>query len=153
MKAVVAAFNQEKALVGAFSVITNLRMELVQPSTSTFTSFCLLFRKGGWLRGAAGGCCIISASRAGQVAMIRHVPRVRVSACPHQQCFVMPRTRAQRPAHTEMEIVEILNKDDIYLKLFKIIVCRWRGRGTFKRSRSEYFLPIPQSGQCGAGGA
>ena len=28
MKAVVAAFNQEQALVGAFSVITNLRMEL-----------------------------------------------------------------------------------------------------------------------------
>ena len=28
MKAVVAAFNQEKALVGAFSVITNLRMQL-----------------------------------------------------------------------------------------------------------------------------
>ena len=26
--AVVAAFNQEKALVGAFSVITNLRMDL-----------------------------------------------------------------------------------------------------------------------------
>ena len=30
MKAVVAAFNQEKALVGAFSVITNLRMELLE---------------------------------------------------------------------------------------------------------------------------
>ena len=29
MKAVVAAFNQEKALVGAFSVITNLRMDFV----------------------------------------------------------------------------------------------------------------------------
>ena len=28
MKALVAAFNQEKALVGAFSVITNLRMDL-----------------------------------------------------------------------------------------------------------------------------
>ena len=27
VKAIVAAFNQEKALVGAFSVITNLRME------------------------------------------------------------------------------------------------------------------------------
>ena len=27
MKALVAAFNQEKALVGAFSVITNLRMD------------------------------------------------------------------------------------------------------------------------------
>ena len=30
MKAVVAAFKQEKALVGAFSVITNLRMERFQ---------------------------------------------------------------------------------------------------------------------------
>ena len=28
MKAVVGAFNQEKALVGAFSVITNLQMDL-----------------------------------------------------------------------------------------------------------------------------
>ena len=30
MKAVVATFNQEKALVGAFSVITNLRMQLFE---------------------------------------------------------------------------------------------------------------------------
>ena len=30
MKAVVAAFNQEKALVGAFSLITNHRMELFE---------------------------------------------------------------------------------------------------------------------------
>ena len=30
VKAVVAAFNQEKALVGAFSVITDLRMELFE---------------------------------------------------------------------------------------------------------------------------
>ena len=30
MKAVVAAFNQEKALVGAFSVITNLLMEFFE---------------------------------------------------------------------------------------------------------------------------
>ena len=35
MKAVVAAFNQEKALVGALSVITNLRMELFQALVST----------------------------------------------------------------------------------------------------------------------
>ena len=35
MKAVVAAFNQEKALVGAFSVITNLRMELFEALIST----------------------------------------------------------------------------------------------------------------------
>ena len=30
VKAVVAAFNQEKALVGAFSVIKNLQMELFE---------------------------------------------------------------------------------------------------------------------------
>ena len=33
MKAVVVAFNQEKALVGAFSVITNLRMDLFEALT------------------------------------------------------------------------------------------------------------------------
>ena len=35
VKAVVAAFNQEKALVGAFSVITNLRMELYEALVTT----------------------------------------------------------------------------------------------------------------------
>ena len=30
VKAVLAAFNQEKALVGAFSMIANLRMELFE---------------------------------------------------------------------------------------------------------------------------
>ena len=34
MKAVVAAFNQEKALVGVFSVITNLRMDLFEALVS-----------------------------------------------------------------------------------------------------------------------
>ena len=37
MKAVVAAFNQEKALVGAFSVIMNLRMELFEALLATIT--------------------------------------------------------------------------------------------------------------------
>ena len=37
MKAVVAAFNQEKDLVGAFSVITNLRMELFEALLQYFT--------------------------------------------------------------------------------------------------------------------
>ena len=39
MKVVVDAFNQEKALVGAFSVITNLRMDLFQ---ALVLSVCLL---------------------------------------------------------------------------------------------------------------
>ena len=37
VKAVVATFNQEKALVGAFSVITNLRMELFEALVSAGT--------------------------------------------------------------------------------------------------------------------
>ena len=40
MKAVVAAFNQEKVLVGAFSVITNLRMELFEALVCILTSCC-----------------------------------------------------------------------------------------------------------------
>ena len=35
MKAVVAAFNQEKALVGAFSVLMNLQMELLKALVGT----------------------------------------------------------------------------------------------------------------------
>ena len=37
MKAVVAAFNQEKALVGAFSVFTNLRMDIFEALLLTET--------------------------------------------------------------------------------------------------------------------
>ena len=37
MKAVVAAFNQEKVLVGAFYVITNLRMEIFEALTPIIT--------------------------------------------------------------------------------------------------------------------
>ena len=48
MKVVVAAFNQEKALVGAFSVITNLRMELfealIQSSSTSSKMYGLLLQ-------------------------------------------------------------------------------------------------------------
>ena len=42
MKAVVAAFNQEKALVGAFSVIMNLRMEFFEALISSLTRYLSL---------------------------------------------------------------------------------------------------------------
>ena len=42
MKAVEAAFNQEKALVGAFSVITNLRMELFEALSNCCCQAALL---------------------------------------------------------------------------------------------------------------
>ena len=58
MKAVVAAFNQEKALVGAFSVITNIRMDLFEALVLTLTlwhaatprapSRQFLWRAAGW---------------------------------------------------------------------------------------------------------
>ena len=41
MKAVVAAFNQEKALVGAFSVITNIRMDLFRALVMTLCDGCV----------------------------------------------------------------------------------------------------------------
>ena len=44
MKAVVAAFNQEKALVGAFSMITNLRMELFEAPVTTATNRVAVYR-------------------------------------------------------------------------------------------------------------
>ena len=46
MKAVVAAFNQEKALVGAFSVITNIRMELIDTITGLHLGPCLAWSRG-----------------------------------------------------------------------------------------------------------
>ena len=56
MKAVVAAFNQEKALVGAFSVITNLRMELFEallqaefPAMTTFSTLSPIPGFRSWL--------------------------------------------------------------------------------------------------------
>ena len=42
VKALVGAFNQEKALVGAFSVITNLRMDIFQAlETRHYTDYTL----------------------------------------------------------------------------------------------------------------
>ena len=49
MKAVVAAFNQEKALVGAFSVLRNLRMEL-------FKHYLMLLQSGAKLRWCLSFC-------------------------------------------------------------------------------------------------
>ena len=44
VKAVVDAFNQEKALVGAFSVITNFRMDLFEALVAKYiiSGTCLL---------------------------------------------------------------------------------------------------------------
>ena len=59
MKAVVAAFNQEKALVGAFSVIMNLRMEFFEALTAAPPppSHHLYLAGAGWL--GPGCSCVV----------------------------------------------------------------------------------------------
>ena len=61
MKAVVAAFNQEKALVGAFSVITNLRMELFEALMSRY-SVIMKSGKGWWMIGLSWTFCLCMGS-------------------------------------------------------------------------------------------
>ena len=63
MKALVGAFNQEKALVGAFSMITNLRMELFQALVLNVVPYSTNFEHCqtpppclGWPAGP-GRCC------------------------------------------------------------------------------------------------
>ena len=64
MNAVVAAFNQEKALVGAFSVITNLRMELFQALVSSYLARRRVPAQLG-VGGAAGGGAEVAAAAPG----------------------------------------------------------------------------------------
>ena len=52
MKALVGAFNEKKALVGAFSVITNLRMELLRQESHLFD---VRYQDGLALRGGEEG--------------------------------------------------------------------------------------------------
>ena len=73
MKAVVAAFNQEKALVGAFSVITNLRMEL-------FEALVLMVTVP-----AGGGCQVRGGEGPGRGAAAEDLhPAVHCLPAPHR---------------------------------------------------------------------
>ena len=63
MKAVVAAFNQEKALVGAFSVITNLRMELFEALVRSVGGGGIVIIKLPFYSASSGPCNLI---RSGQ---------------------------------------------------------------------------------------
>ena len=67
MKAVVAAFNQEKALVWAFSVITNLQMELFEALISTehppSEDICMNLSSTGLTMALLGSCLSIAMLR------------------------------------------------------------------------------------------
>ena len=68
MKAVVATFNQEKALEGAFSVIVQLRRLIVCSTTTTFT------------QGELGDCWLLAA-----MANLTMDKRVRARVVPLDQ--------------------------------------------------------------------
>ena len=80
MKAVVAAFNQEKALVGAFSVFTNLRMELFEALVETSTH-----RTGGSL---VTTNCFLSGSCPGLDPRSAVLPRDRAGAAGQLQVLL-----------------------------------------------------------------
>ena len=81
MKAVVAAFNQEKALVGAFSVITNLQMELFEALLDTFDNLPFIIVDVELVVGVAGGDAghedgEEAAEEAGHPVQVVHAARV-----------------------------------------------------------------------------
>ena len=76
MKAVVAAFNQEKALVGAFSAITNLRMELFQALLWMY--FINLHPISGSVRIILDMCCMLWKKRCRFETSFSHRKRQRL---------------------------------------------------------------------------
>ena len=79
MKAVVAASNQEKALVGAFSVLTNLRMELFQALIPTL----ILVNQLSAHPNAPGGAGLLTGTgRPGSATCGRRTPGPRPGSTP-----------------------------------------------------------------------
>ena len=112
MKAVVAAFNQEKALVGAFSEITNLRICFgcnflkhymgwwpgqwsVVPMMWPGHQAPVCPRCGWWVVGTAGGrlvarpgpgaCCLLSGFRGYTLSTAATIPHLRSRGDPQSQ--------------------------------------------------------------------
>ena len=88
MKAVVAAFNQEKALVGAFSVITNLRMKifeaLVGPGSAALDTAAaeVMFTSADQATSSGDG------GQSSQVILTCTTVIINWGACPHRRRFV-----------------------------------------------------------------
>ena len=74
MKAVVAAFNQEKARVGAFSVITNLRMELFETLPPVLPALPLPDRQDVALAVSALGVMLLASRRRRRRRLARLLP-------------------------------------------------------------------------------
>ena len=82
MKAVVAAFYQEKALVGAFSVIVNLRTDLFE---ALLTIRGILVQGGGWGEGVVQGGHVLPAQSDLLIPRGRGQRRQMVVAMEHVQ--------------------------------------------------------------------
>ena len=101
MKAVVAAFNQEKALVGAFSVLTNPRMELFQALKLTDLA------EAGILGGARSGTLLAGGGLA--VAPCEAERRAAAAVQPRQP--ELQRGRALLRGHGEPGVGVIMLND------------------------------------------
>ena len=91
MKAVVAAFNQEKALVGAFSVITNLRMELFGGLVLAAGCWLVLMRAtmaGSRVNGAWSRLCVLCPGH--QLLTLLPSVKQHVFLCPY--FYLLPDT-------------------------------------------------------------
>ena len=96
MKAVVAAFNQEKALVGAFSAITNLRMELFEALVSISCLGRSAWLLGGGMLGTEGR---VSEQDGAALPNTASHPRLHHSPPPHSRPQPGHRDTAWRAPH------------------------------------------------------
>ena len=89
MKAVVAAFNQEKALVGAFSVIVQLH-RLIVYSTNCFRSLTYLLSPTRIMRGIQLLCIRVPSYAELQLSGAGAYLLIFTSQCPHDRQSVSP---------------------------------------------------------------
>ena len=135
MKAVVAAFNQEKALVGALSVLTNLRMELFQALVDTECRYPLhTARLPGMGRRellAAGAVFPPQAPRLGPVAAAG--PVRGASAVPPPSQALQPTSRLQT-RHRDWGQEDKRN----YKIVTKRSLCCWAAAYSWKQTFAKF---------------
>ena len=129
MKAVVAAFNQEKALVGAFSVLTNLRMELFQALVRTLYFSPSPSARTGAIMESELSSISYSGMSAGLISMQRQTVTINVQ--------VFKGTNLIHDDHECIQlIIQWMNSETFFrIQIFLVFLSGW-----MKRHFSGYIL-------------